>query len=61
MQQHAFIKSFFAFALVAITFATQAQQVLRVTTIPEEAATEQIRKFGLVGKSFEYTAFETAQ
>jgi len=34
-------------ALAACGFATvaQAQQVLRVTTIPEEAATEQIRKF----------------
>ena len=53
MQQHAFIKSFFAFALVAITFATQAQQVLRVTTIPEEAATEQIRKFGPLSQYLE--------
>ena len=34
-------------AVVAFGFHTpaQAQQVLRVTTIPEEAATEQIRKF----------------
>lgn len=34
-------------AVVAFGFHSQAQaqQVLRVTTIPEEAATEQIRKF----------------
>lgn len=31
----------------------QAQQVLRVTTIPEEAATEQIRKFGPISKYLE--------
>ncbi len=30
----------------AITTNALAQQVLRVTTIPEEAATEQVRKFG---------------
>ncbi len=33
-----------AFA-AALAFGVQAQQVLRVTTIPEEAATEQVRKF----------------
>ncbi len=32
-------------ALLAVGAAAQAQQVLRVTTIPEEAATEQVRKF----------------
>ena len=32
-------------ALFAASAATMAQQVLRVTTIPEEAATEQVRKF----------------
>jgi phosphonate transport system substrate-binding protein len=31
----------------------QAQQVLRVTTIPEEAATEQIRKFGPLSQYLE--------
>lgn len=53
MQKHSFIKSFFAFALVAITSVIQAQQVLRVTTIPEEAATEQIRKFGPLSQYLE--------
>lgn len=44
-----------------ITFLTlasgvvQAQQVLRVTTIPEEAATEQMRKFGPLTKYLERT------
>jgi len=33
--------------------ATQAQQVLRVTSIPEEAATEQMRKFGPMTKYLE--------
>jgi phosphonate transport system substrate-binding protein len=32
-------------SLLASTTAVQAQQVLRVSTIPEEAATEQVRKF----------------
>ena len=34
-----------AVSLVALAGAAAAQQVLRVTTIPEEAATEQMRKF----------------
>ena len=33
----------------------QAQQTLRVTTIPEEAATEQMRKFGPLTKYLERT------
>ena len=33
----------------------QAQQILRVTTIPEEAATEQMRKFGPLTKYLERT------
>ena len=37
--------SLLAGALLAWGAAAQAQQVLRVTTIPEEAATEQVRKF----------------
>jgi len=53
MQKRSLIKSFFAFALVAVTSVTQAQQVLRVTTIPEEAATEQIRKFGPLSQYLE--------
>ncbi|MFP5460026.1 MAG: putative selenate ABC transporter substrate-binding protein [Gammaproteobacteria bacterium] len=35
-----------AAATLAASLPVQAQQVLRVTTIPEEAATEQTRKFG---------------
>jgi phosphonate transport system substrate-binding protein len=53
MQKRSFIKSFLAFALVAVTSVAQAQQVLRVTTIPEEAATEQIRKFGPLSQYLE--------
>ena len=55
MYKYTFIKSFFAFALIAITSVNQAQQVLRVTTIPEEAATEQIRKFGPLSQYLEKT------
>lgn len=39
------IKSLLTCALVAFGSTALAQQVFRVTTIPEEAATEQIRKF----------------
>jgi phosphonate transport system substrate-binding protein len=39
----------------AITTSAFAQQVLRVTTIPEEAATEQVRKFGPLTKYLERT------
>jgi len=55
MYKYTFIKFFFAFALIAITSVNQAQQVLRVTTIPEEAATEQIRKFGPLSQYLEKT------
>lgn len=43
--------------LLASTMSTSviAQQVLRVTTIPEEAATEQVRKFGPLTKYLERT------
>jgi phosphonate transport system substrate-binding protein len=41
-----------AFSLSA---AAQAQQTLKVTTIPEEAATEQVRKFGPLVKYLERT------
>ena len=40
-------------ALLACAAASQAQQVLRVTTIPEEAATEQVRKFGPIAAYLE--------
>ena len=41
-----FLKALTGVALFAAAAALQAQTVLRVTTIPEEAATEQVRKFG---------------
>jgi phosphonate transport system substrate-binding protein len=39
------LKTLLCAAVLAFSAASQAQQVLRVTTIPEEAATEQVRKF----------------
>ena len=45
-----------AAGLLALTAAPAlAQQVLKVTTIPEEAATEQVRKFGPLTKYLERT------
>jgi phosphonate transport system substrate-binding protein len=41
--------------LFGISLGLSAQTVLRVTTIPEEAATEQIRKFGPLTKYLERT------
>lgn len=41
--------------LFATSLSLSAQTVLRVTTIPEEAATEQIRKFGPLTKYLERT------
>lgn len=58
------LQSFRVSRLIAgalVTFVTlisgvsHAQQVLRVTTIPEEAATEQMRKFGPLTKYLERT------
>jgi phosphonate transport system substrate-binding protein len=43
------------FCASVITTSAFAQQVLRVTTIPEEAATEQVRKFGPLTKYLERT------
>ena len=43
------------FFTCAISASALAQQVLRVTTIPEEAATEQVRKFGPLTKYLERT------
>jgi phosphonate transport system substrate-binding protein len=40
------LKALLTCALIAFGSLSHAQQVFRVTTIPEEAATEQIRKFG---------------
>lgn len=44
-----------AMALILTSLATEirAQSLLRVTTIPEEAATEQVRKFGPIVKYLE--------
>ncbi len=39
------LKAALACSALALGAAAQAQQALRVTTIPEEAATEQVRKF----------------
>jgi phosphonate transport system substrate-binding protein len=39
----------------SLSGAAQAQQTLKVTTIPEEAATEQVRKFGPLVKYLERT------
>ncbi len=42
-----------AFAVGSASLAAAAQQVFRVTTIPEEAATEQIRKFTPIARYLE--------
>ena len=47
--------SLLAGALLAWGSAAQAQQVLRVTTSPEEAATEQVRKFTPLAQYLERT------
>ncbi len=39
------LRALFTCAVLSLTAAAHAQTVFRVTTIPEEAATEQIRKF----------------
>ena len=50
-----FFKSALCLCLFAISLGLSAQTVLRVTTIPEEAATEQMRKFGPLTKYLERT------
>ena len=50
-----FFKSALCLCLFATSLGLSAQTVLRVTTIPEEAATEQIRKFGPLTKYLERT------
>ncbi len=47
------LKALVGCALVIASALAHAQQVLRVTTIPEEAATEQIRKFGPIASYLE--------
>jgi phosphonate transport system substrate-binding protein len=50
-----FFKSVLCLCLFATSLGLSAQTVLRVTTIPEEAATEQMRKFGPLTKYLERT------
>ena len=50
-----YLKSIVCFLLLSTTISLSAQTVLRVTTIPEEAATEQTRKFGPLTKYLERT------
>jgi phosphonate transport system substrate-binding protein len=50
-----FFKAALCLCLFATSLSLSAQTVLRVTTIPEEAATEQIRKFGPLTKYLERT------
>ena len=50
-----YLKSIVCFLLVSTSMSLSAQTVLRVTTIPEEAATEQTRKFGPLTKYLERT------
>jgi phosphonate transport system substrate-binding protein len=49
------LKSVLCLCLFATSLGLSAQTVLRVTTIPEEAATEQMRKFGPLTKYLERT------
>ena len=50
-----YLKSVVCVLLLSTSISLSAQTVLRVTTIPEEAATEQIRKFGPLTKYLERT------
>lgn len=50
-----YLKSVLCLCLFAASLSLSAQSVLRVTTIPEEAATEQMRKFGPLTKYLERT------
>ena len=52
LRRHWLSCAVFSAALIAIS-PLQAQQVLKVTTIPEEAATEQLRKFGPITRYLE--------
>jgi len=52
LRRHWLSHAVFSAALIAIS-PLQAQQVLKVTTIPEEAATEQLRKFGPITRYLE--------
>ena len=50
-----YLKSIGCVLLLSTSISLSAQTVLRVTTIPEEAATEQTRKFGPLTKYLERT------
>ena len=50
-----YLKSIVCVLLLSTSISLSAQTVLRVTTIPEEAATEQTRKFGPLTKYLERT------
>ena len=50
-----YLKSALCLCLFATSLGLSAQTALRVTTIPEEAATEQMRKFGPLTKYLERT------
>jgi phosphonate transport system substrate-binding protein len=50
-----YLKAVLCLCLFATSLGLSAQTVLRVTTIPEEAATEQMRKFGPLTKYLERT------
>ena len=50
-----YLKSVVCVLLLSTSISLSAQTVLRVTTIPEEAATEQTRKFGPLTKYLERT------
>ncbi len=50
-----YLKAILCFLLFSTSISLSAQTVLRVTTIPEEAATEQIRKFCPLTKYLERT------
>jgi phosphonate transport system substrate-binding protein len=50
-----FLKAVLCLCLFTTSLGLSAQTVLRVTTIPEEAATEQMRKFGPLTKYLERT------
>lgn len=53
MQASRTFKALLTCAIAAFGVMAQAQQVFRVTTIPEEAATEQVRKFAPIAQYLE--------
>ena len=53
LQRFSTLKALLGCALLSFAVWSQAQQVFRVTTIPEEAATEQTRKFGPIAAYLE--------